>query len=93
MVYSGLRRGFRREGRCGLYEGADMSLIDPVERLLLNLEGEVDPGYVFLYISRDVAVQELKQMTGQDFGDDAGQWRQWLEDNKYPRCGGGTWVR
>jgi len=70
-----------------------MSLIDPVERLLLNLEEDVDPGYIFLHMSRDAAVRQLKQMTGQDFGCDTRQWRKWLEDNSYPRRGGGSWVR
>jgi hypothetical protein len=70
-----------------------MSLIGPIERLLLNLEVEVDPGYLFLYVNKDASVQQLKELTGQDFGVDARRWRQWLQDNNYPRNGGGTWLR
>ena len=56
-------------------------VLTPIERVLVNLEMEVDPGDVFLYMSKDEAVEKLKQITGQDFGYDARRWRQWLEDN------------
>ena len=62
-----------------------MSLVDPVELLLLNLEGAFDPSYVFLYIDREVALGGLRERTGQDFGYDSNRWRQWLQDNNYPR--------
>jgi hypothetical protein len=67
------------------------SLIEPVERLLLNLEVEVDPGDVYLYMGREESVQRLREITGQDFGGDARRWRQWLQDNNYLRHGGGSW--
>jgi hypothetical protein len=70
-----------------------MSLIDPVERLLLNLEEEIDPSYIFLYVNKDSAFKQLKLLTGQDFGYDARQWRQWLETNHHPRFGGGSWIK
>lgn len=37
--------------------------------------------------ARAEAAKQLKQMYGQDFGDDAEKWRQWLRYNwrKYPR--------
>jgi hypothetical protein len=40
-----------------------MSLIDPVERLLINLEEEISPEYVFLYMSKENAVQQLGMTT------------------------------
>jgi hypothetical protein len=58
-----------------------MSLLLPLERLLVNLEGDVDPGYVFIYVPRDKALQGLKEQTGQDFGYDAKRWREWLQAN------------
>jgi hypothetical protein len=68
------------------------SLIEPIERLLVNLELDVDPADVFLFVSKDVAVERLKEITGQDFGYDARQWRQWLQNSNYPRYGGGSWL-
>ena len=56
-------------------------------------EDDVDPSYVFLNMDKELAVQQWKGITGQDFRYDAKQWRQWLQDNNYPRYGGGTWVR
>jgi len=67
-------------------------VLEPIERILVNLEMEIAPDDIFLYMSKDDAVERLKQITGQDFGYDAAGWRQWLQDN-YPRHGGGTWVR
>ena len=60
-----------------------MSLIDPIERLLANLDGEISPEYIFIYIRPDVALAELKQRTGQDFGYDSRRWREWLKDNGF----------
>jgi hypothetical protein len=68
------------------------SLIEPLERLLVNLELEIDPDDVFLYMEKDAAVQELKRITGQDFGCDARQWRQWLQDTSHARHGRGSWL-
>jgi len=56
-----------------------MSLLLPLERWLVNLEEDVDPGYLFIYMPKAAALQMLKDQTGQDFGDDAKGWRQWLE--------------
>jgi hypothetical protein len=62
-----------------------MCLLRPLERLLVNLEEDVDPGYVFIYIPRDQALQQLKEITGQDFGYDAKRWQEWLEANNLVR--------
>lgn len=67
-------------------------VLEPIERVLVSLEMEIDPTDVFLYMNKEDAVGQLKQITGQDFGDDAGLWRQWLQDH-FPRHGGGSWVR
>ena len=56
-----------------------MSLLHPFELLLVNLEEDVDPGYLFIYIPRAKALQWLKDKTSQDFGYDAKRWREWLE--------------
>jgi hypothetical protein len=56
-----------------------MSLLLPLERWLVNLEEDVDPGYLFIYVPKATALKMLKDQTGQDFGEDAKRWRQWLE--------------
>jgi hypothetical protein len=67
-------------------------LIEPIEKLLLNLEIEVPPDDAFLFVNRhDVAVK-LHELTGQDFGCDAQRWRRWFHENHYPRIGGGKWL-
>jgi hypothetical protein len=50
-----------------------------LERLLVNLEEDIDPGYLFIYVPRATALQLLKDLTGQDFGYNAKRWREWLE--------------
>jgi hypothetical protein len=56
-----------------------MSLLLPLERWLVNLEEDVDPGYLFIYVPRATALGLLKEQTGQDFGYEAKRWREWLE--------------
>ena len=56
-----------------------MSLLLPLERWLVNLEEDVEPGYLFIYVPRATALQSLKEQTGQDFGYDAKRWREWLQ--------------
>lgn len=56
-----------------------MSQLLPLERWLANVEDDVDPGYLFIYVPRDAALRLLKEHTGQDFGLDARRWREWLE--------------
>src|SRR5579871_6509843 len=56
-----------------------MSLLLPLERWLVNLEEDVDPSYLFIYVPRVTALNLLKEQTGQDFGYDAQGWQEWLE--------------
>jgi hypothetical protein len=56
-----------------------MSLLLLLERYLVNLDEDVDPGFLFIYMPRATALQLLKDETGQDFGYDAKRWREWLE--------------
>jgi hypothetical protein len=51
-----------------------MSLSGIYQLLLRGLEGMSDPN-ALAYISREAAYQELKQRTGQDFGQDVVKWR------------------
>lgn len=57
-----------------------MSLQLPLENLLVNLEEDVDPAYLFIYVPREIALELLRDFTGQDFGSDAKRWREWLEN-------------
>ena len=45
--------------------------------LLRGLEGTSDPNTLH-YLSREEAYQELKQRTGQDFGQDVEKWREYV---------------
>jgi hypothetical protein len=60
-----------------------MSLVGPVERLLINLETDVSPEYLFLHVDKEVALRRLKEITGQDFEYDAQRWRAWLTEHGY----------
>lgn len=53
-----------------------MSRLTLYQGLLLNLEGKVRGGRA--YLPKQEAYRKLKQLTGQDFGDDAPAWRRWL---------------
>ena len=58
-----------------------MSLLLPAERYLINLESEISPEYVFIFVPKNLALAGLRLLTGQDFGYDARKWRAWLEAN------------
>jgi len=55
-----------------------MSLLLPIERWLVNLEEDIDPGCSSFW-PRASALHLLKEETGQDFGYAAKRWREWLE--------------
>ena len=59
-----------------------MSRIRPIEGLLLNLDQKIAPGRRE-YLDREAAYQTLKAMTGQDFGYNTQQWRQWMRSSKF----------
>jgi hypothetical protein len=59
-----------------------MSLLTAVERCLINLEEDVNPEYIFIFMNKETALSVLKETTGQDFGLNAKLWRQWLEEHR-----------
>jgi hypothetical protein len=57
-----------------------MSLLSPHERLFLCLAGRIADTRLE-YCSKDQAYERLKNLTGQDFGNDLEKWKQWLTRN------------
>ena len=58
-----------------------MSLSGSYQLLLRGLEGTSDPN-TLPSISREAAYQELKQRTGQDFGQDIAKWREYVRAHR-----------
>jgi hypothetical protein len=58
-----------------------MSLYGPYELLLRGLAGELRPK-TLSYISKEAAHEELKQLTGEDFGYDTEKWRAFIRANR-----------
>jgi hypothetical protein len=58
-----------------------MSRIYLLEGLLLNLEQKIQAGRRE-YLDRSAAYERLKAITGQDFGYDSQQWRNWIKHHK-----------
>ena len=54
----------------------------PIERLLKNLNEEIPPYARREYLTREVAYEKLKAMTGQDFGLDAERWEEWVREQE-----------
>jgi hypothetical protein len=54
-----------------------MSILTPCEIYFANLVGTMHPGRLE-YLSKELAYERLKEMTGQDFGFDVDRWRPWL---------------
>jgi len=50
-----------------------------IERLLKNLKQEIPPYMRREYLTRDVAYEKLKAITGQDFGLESDQWEAWVQ--------------
>jgi len=51
----------------------------PLEGALKNLRQEISPERRREYVSRERALELLKQWTGEDFGYDADQWEAWIK--------------
>jgi len=65
-----------------LLEAETAMRLTPVEWLLKNLKGEI-PAYMRReYLPKAVAYEELKQMTGQDFGDNVELWETWIREQE-----------
>ena len=58
-----------------------MSRLTPIQLLLYNLDPRTAPSGR-AYLPPEIALQQLKDVTGQDFGYDAKAWRQWLRSNR-----------
>jgi hypothetical protein len=58
-----------------------MSRIPPYKLLIMNMEHNIQEGRRE-YMPSDKALELLKSLTGQDFGDDIEAWKKWLKDNK-----------
>ncbi len=56
--------------------------LTPIERLLKNLKQEIPPYMRREYLTREVAYEKLKAMTGQDFGLDSEQWETWVQEQE-----------
>jgi hypothetical protein len=54
-----------------------MSILTPCEIYFANLAGTMHPSRLE-YMSKELAYERLKQMTGQDFGFDVDRWKAWL---------------
>jgi hypothetical protein len=58
-----------------------MTRLTPIQLLLYNLDPRTAPKGL-AYIAPDVAHQQLKDLTVQDFGDDVKAWRRWLRAHR-----------
>ena len=56
-----------------------MTRIDPIEMLILNLEGELPEGALG-FMNREDALSELKRLSSKDFGYDYSSWRSWKDE-------------
>jgi hypothetical protein len=56
--------------------------LTPVQRLLKNLKGDIPPYMRREFLPKDVALEKLKTMTGQDFGFDANAWSVWIKEQE-----------
>lgn len=52
----------------------------PLELCIANLRGDYPPGAIG-FMSMEEVLRELKQITGQDFGNDVLGWESWLRAN------------
>jgi hypothetical protein len=59
-----------------------MGLENKLRLAFMNLEGEISPGEIFRYFTKDNALKILKKMTNQDFGYDIEAWRRWINENR-----------
>jgi hypothetical protein len=58
-----------------------MSLSGAYQLLLRGLEGTSNPNALH-FISRERAYEELKERTGQDFGQDVARWREYIRAHR-----------
>jgi len=56
----------------------------PDELFIQNLEEAWPPGALY-YMPKEQALEELRHLTGEDFGYDANAWRQWFRKNSVSR--------
>jgi hypothetical protein len=58
-----------------------MSKLGIWERLLSNLEGRIHPD-AMPFLSKERALEFLRNKTGQDFGTDSDKWREYIRANR-----------
>lgn len=51
-----------------------------------NLEGKI-PEDSRMYLSREDALDQLRRVSGEDFGSDVAAWQDWVSSNKEKFCG------
>jgi hypothetical protein len=55
-----------------------MTRLLPLKGLIKNIKGDIPQRHVRLYLPKDRAYQLLKELTGQDFGEDINAWKNWI---------------
>lgn len=58
-----------------------MSHMMPLDGALRNLKQEIPPERRREYLTRERALELLKQWTGQDFGFDVAKWEAWIAEH------------
>jgi hypothetical protein len=58
-----------------------MSLLRIHEMYLKNLEGTISQEHTRSYLPKEEALEELRQITGLDFGYDVKKWSDWIDSN------------
>lgn len=59
----------------------DMTRLTYTQMLLLNLQGKIAPNRRE-HRTKEQALEALRELTGQDFGDDVEAWRRWIREHK-----------
>lgn len=55
-----------------------MSRLLPYEGLLRNLRGEIEEGRRE-FLTKEQALERLRELSGEDFGDDPAAWEEWVK--------------
>lgn len=59
-----------------------MTRSDPLTIALANLRGDIAPGRSRVFLGKERAIALLKDISGQDFGDDVTKWEEWVAANR-----------
>lgn len=58
-----------------------MALLAPHQVLIRNLKGEIQE-HSRVYMPREKALEQLRRVSGKDFGLDIAAWQRWVSENK-----------